>query len=113
MDQVLFVEESTNPAAGFLAQCVFGDKQIDESPCGTGTCARLAIRYARKKLTLNQEFKQLNTNQAGAFYGKIIKQEQMDGYVAVTPVVCCRNVFITGFSKLVIEKNDDLKTGIT
>jgi proline racemase len=29
---------------------------IDRSPCGTGTCAKMAVPHAKKKLGLNQDF---------------------------------------------------------
>jgi proline racemase len=36
---------------------VFADGEIDRSPCGSGTSARLAVLHARGELTIGQPFR--------------------------------------------------------
>jgi trans-L-3-hydroxyproline dehydratase len=35
--------------------CVFADAQVDRSPTGSGVTARMALRYARKQVTIGEE----------------------------------------------------------
>jgi proline racemase/trans-L-3-hydroxyproline dehydratase len=112
MDQVLFVQESDDRQQGFLAQCIFGDRQPDNSPCGTGTCARMASRYFKGALALDDDFKQLNVTGAGAFRGKLIGETKVGPFDAVIPIVACRDLHIIGFNNLVVEQNDNLKRGM-
>ena len=44
-----------HPEARYRTFFVSGT-HIDRSPCGTGTCAKMASLYARRELALNEEF---------------------------------------------------------
>ncbi|WP_369693127.1 proline racemase family protein [Acetomicrobium mobile] len=35
---------------------IFGEKSLDRSPCGTGTCAKMVSLFARGELKIGQEF---------------------------------------------------------
>jgi proline racemase len=57
---------------------------IDRSPCGTGTCARMATLHARGQLPLNEEFRHegiLGT----IFTGRLVEETQVGPYRAVIP----------------------------
>ena len=56
LDQVLFCQNVPEEDGGYLAQCIFGDAQADISPCGTGTSTRLAQRYFRGHIWLEETF---------------------------------------------------------
>lgn len=112
LDQVLFVQDSDAPERGFIAQCVFGDQQADSSPCGTGTCARMARRMISGKIELNETFKQLNVTDCGAFYGKILSEEPIGNFSGYVPEISCKDLYIIGFNKLIVEQNDNLQRGI-
>ena len=46
---------------------------IDRSPCGTGTCAKLAYMYNTNKLKLNETF--INQSFTGvSFKGRVIEE---------------------------------------
>jgi proline racemase/trans-L-3-hydroxyproline dehydratase len=113
LDQVLFVQDSDDPKKGYMAQCVFGDRQADNSPCGTGTCARMIRRMARGEIKLNETFKQLNVTDSGAFYGKLISEEPLGDFAGYIPQISCQDIYIIGFNKLVVEENDNLKCGLS
>jgi proline racemase len=113
LDQVLFVQDSDDPEKGYMAQCVFGDRQADNSPCGTGTCARMTRRMARQEIELNETFKQLNVTDSGAFYGKLLSEESIGKFTGYIPQISCRDIYIIGFNKLVVEQNDNLQRGLS
>ncbi|KAH6025859.1 hypothetical protein HBI83_060990 [Parastagonospora nodorum] len=68
---------------------VFADGQVDRSPCGSGTSARLAIHYTDEKISV-QHGKLLNSSIIGTqFEGDIVSGEQssVGGYPTCIPRV--------------------------
>lgn len=65
----------------------FNIGMIDRSPCGTGTCAVMAVLYERGLLKLNEEF--VHESIIGTkFIGKLLKEQQTsDGRRAVVPSI--------------------------
>jgi len=83
---------------------------VDISPCGTGTSARLAQRYAKGLIKLNEPFIHKSIP-GGAFCATAIREEKVGEYDAIAPRISCSDVHITGFNHLVVETNDKLKNG--
>lgn len=84
---------------------------IDRSPCGTGTCARMATLYARGRLALNQDFRHegiLDT----VFTGRLLSETQVGPYRAVVPTITGR-AWITGISNYVLDDEDPFPEGFT
>jgi len=46
--------DSADTPTRFKNVVVFGSGQVDRSPCGTGTCAKMATMYAKDEIRLNQ-----------------------------------------------------------
>ena len=84
---------------------------IDRSPCGTGTCAKMATLYARGKLGLNEDF-----NHEGIlgtmFTGRLIAETQVGPYKAVIPTISGQ-AWITGFASYVVDADDPFPEGFT
>ena len=84
---------------------------IDRSPCGTGTCAKMATLYARGKLGLNKDF-----NHEGIlgtmFTGRLIGETQVGQYQAVIPTISGQ-AWITGMSTYVVDPEDPFPEGFT
>jgi len=77
---------------------------IDRSPCGTGTCGRMAVLYARQKLSLNQDF--LNESVTGTlFRGRLIGETKLGDYPAVIPEVS-GSAYITGYNHFILDAED-------
>jgi len=110
MEQLLYCQNNPETDGGYLGQCIFGDAQVDISPCGTGTSTRLAQRYAKGLIKLNEPFVHKSIP-GGAFCATAIREEKVGDYDAVVPRVSCSDVHITGFNHLVVEANDKLKKG--
>jgi proline racemase len=84
---------------------------IDRSPCGTGTCARMAALHAKGQLGLNEDFHHegiLGT----VFTGRLIEETQVGPYRAVVPTIGGR-AWITGFSSYVLDDDDPFPEGFT
>jgi proline racemase len=84
---------------------------IDRSPCGTGTCARMASLHARGQLQLNEDFHHegiLGT----IFTGRLVEETQVGPHRAVVPTISGR-AWITGFSSYVLEEDDPFPEGFT
>ena len=110
LNQVLFYKSDADANGGYTCQCVFGEAQLDLSPCGTGTCARLAQRFSRGLIGLNESFIQ-NSIFGGTFYATALAQTQVGNLPAIVPKVSCSDVRITGFNQLVVEAGDLHKCG--
>jgi proline racemase len=84
---------------------------IDRSPCGTGTCARMATLHARGKLGLHQAFRHegvLGT----VFTGHLLEETQIGPYKAVLPTIT-GTAWITGFAQYVVDPEDPFPNGWT
>lgn len=84
---------------------------LDRSPCGTGTCARMAALHAKGKLKLNEDFPHegiLGT----IFTGRLIRETQVGPYKAVVPTITGR-AWITGFAQYVVDAEDPFPNGFT
>lgn len=64
----------------------YGDKAIDRSPCGTGTSARMAQRFAKGLLREGEEF--VHESYIGSqFVGKVEGVTEVAGKVAILPSI--------------------------
>jgi len=84
---------------------------IDRSPCGTGTCAKMATLWAKGKLGLNEDFRHegvLGT----VFTGRLLASTQVGPYPAVIPTITGQ-AWITGFSSYVVDAEDPFPDGFT
>lgn len=84
---------------------------IDRSPCGTGTCAKMAVLHARGELGLDQDF-----NHEGIlgtiFTGRLVEETKVGPYRAVVPTISGR-AWITGFAQYVVDAEDPFPEGFT
>jgi proline racemase len=84
---------------------------LDRSPCGTGTCARMAVLHARGQLALQTDF--VHEGVLGTtFTGRLVEETSVGPYRAVVPTLSGRG-WITGFSSYVLDPDDPFPTGFT
>jgi proline racemase len=84
---------------------------IDRSPCGTGTCARMAALHARGQLGLRQDF--VHEGILGTvFTGRLLDETTVGPYRAVVPTIAGR-AWITSISQYVLEADDPFPEGYT
>ena len=84
---------------------------LDRSPCGTGTCARMAVLHAKGQLSLNQDY--IHEGVLGTkFTGRLVEETQIGPYKAVVPTLSGQ-AWITGFSQYVLDPTDPFPEGYT
>ncbi len=92
---------------------ILGDRMVDRSPCGTGTCAEVALRYARGQLGLGEQF--VTESIIGTrFTGQVIAETQVGSGSKVFPAVIPKvtgSAYITGFHQFVLDSEDPFPEG--
>ncbi len=84
---------------------------IDRSPCGTGTCAKMAVLHAKGQLALNKDF--VHEGILGTtFTGRLIRETNVGPYRAVVPTISGR-AWITGYAQYVLDPSDPFPEGFT
>jgi proline racemase len=82
---------------------------LDRSPCGTGTCAKMAVLHARGQLGLDEDF--VHEGILGTlFTGRLVREARVGDYAAVVPTLTGR-AWITGFSQYVVDADDPYPDG--
>jgi proline racemase len=84
---------------------------LDRSPCGTGTCAKMAVLHAKGELSLDEDFRHegiLGT----LFTGRLEGETKVGEYPAVIPTLSGQ-AWITGFSNYVLDPTDPFPQGFT
>jgi proline racemase len=88
---------------------IYGESNMDRSPCGTGTTARMTLLHHQGKLGSGQVFK--NAGPLGTvFEGRIVKTlpiGKFDGIVGQFR----GNAQITGYHRFVVDANDPFPKG--
>jgi proline racemase len=75
IDLRFYVELGSDGADGRNV-VILGDHMVDRSPCGTGTSAEVALRYARGQLRLGQPF--VTESIIGtSFTGQVVAEAQV------------------------------------
>lgn len=109
VDVVELFDDPDHPEAHCKSVVVLGSGQIDRSPCGTGTSAKMAALYSRGKLKIGEIF--INESITGTlFNGRIIRTYEEDGFVKVIPRISS-SAYITGINQLICHEEDPLKYG--
>jgi proline racemase len=84
---------------------------IDRSPCGTGTCAKMAVLHAKGRLGLGEDFRHegvLGT----VFTGRLVEAARVGDLAAVVPTIT-GTAWITGFASYVVDPSDPFPEGFT
>lgn len=90
---------------------VLGDGQVDRSPCGTGTCARMAVLHAKGALAVEQPWRH-QSSIGTVFDARILSETTVGDFAAVVPWISCVP-FLTGFSELVVARGDPVGFGFS
>lgn len=119
----IFWDEGTNPrpvdgltAEGHLHQrnvTIFADGEVDRSPCGSGTAARVALLTATGQLPAGEVL--VHDSIVGSrFRARVVDTASVPGPVAPVPAVIPEvegMAYRVGESRFVLDPRDDLKTG--
>ncbi|MHC4749103.1 MAG: proline racemase family protein [Planctomycetota bacterium] len=84
----------------------------DRSPCGTGTCAKMAALHARGKLDLHQPFRHAGIL-GTVFTGELVREVDIGSpYPAVVPTLTGR-AWVTGITNYMLDPDDPFPEGFT
>ncbi|RBP46841.1 proline racemase [Garciella nitratireducens] len=109
VDLVEIYDDPTHPEATYKNVVVFGEGQIDRSPCGTGTSAKMATLFAKGELKEGELFV-YESILGTLFKGKVLGKTKVGEFDAVIPEITgC--AYITGFNHFVIDEDDPVKHG--
>ncbi|HAX25727.1 MAG TPA: proline racemase [Chloroflexi bacterium] len=88
---------------------IFADGEVDRSPCGTGTAARLAWLYATDALGLGEPW--IHESIVGTrFTGRVLRETDVAGRPAIVPEIGGRG-YLTGTSTFTIDPDDPVAGG--
>lgn len=109
VDLVEFYGPAKNPQATLQNVVIFGSGQVDRSPCGTGTSAKLATLISKGKLKLNEDFVYESIT-GTMFTGRALEEVKIGEYNGIIPQITGR-AYVTGFNHFIINDEDPLKYG--
>lgn len=109
VDLVEIYGPAKSPEATFQNVVVFGEGQLDRSPCGTGTSAKMATLFAKGELKQGEDF--IYESILGTmFKGKVLETTKIGEYDGIIPEIT-GSAYITGFNHFVIDETDPVKHG--
>jgi proline racemase len=111
VDLVEIYEAPGEPGANTRNVVVFGNGNVDRSPCGTGTCAKLALLHDKGKIGVNEPF--VHESILGTtFVGKILEETSLGGIKAVVPQIT-GSAYVTGLNTLIVDDSDPFRHGFS
>jgi proline racemase len=106
---VFFQEEPTGDGLTQRNVTVFADGEVDRSPCGSGTSARLALLHASGRLAVGEPLRHLSIVDT-EFVGRVVGPTEVAGRPAVVTEVE-GSAYPTGQHEFVLVPDDPLDTG--
>lgn len=84
---------------------------LDRSPCGTGTCAKMAVLHAKGRLKLGEDFRHESII-GSVFTGRLVGETRVGQYSAVIPQIT-GTAWIYALSSYVVDPTDPFQQGFT
>ncbi|QRQ78225.1 proline racemase family protein [Glutamicibacter protophormiae] len=106
---IVFEDLSTGGEVIQRNATVFADGEVDRSPCGSGTSARVATLTDRGILAAGQLL-QHGSIVGSQFQAVVLEHRQVDGYSAVIPQVTGA-AYQTGEHTFIVDPRDELTPG--
>jgi len=108
VDNVL-VHELPDVAGVSPNALVWGPGQIDAAPCGSGTCARMALFHHRGLMRVGSTV--TSRGLLGLdFTGRIAGETEVEGRRAILPEIT-GTAYLTSFSQFLFDPDDPVRTG--
>jgi proline racemase len=105
----IFTGPPNDPGADLRNVTVFADAEVDRSPCGTGTCAVMAVVDAMGLLSEDKPF--VHESLIGTrFTGRIAGRTTVGEYQAIVPEIE-GSAWITGEHTFLVDNADPLGKG--
>lgn len=82
---------------------------IDRCPCGTGTCAKMAVLHAKGELPLNRDFRHQGII-GNVYTGRLVEEATVGDKAAVVPTITGAS-WIFGINTFVLDHDDPFDEG--
>ena len=105
----IFTGPASDETADLRNVTVFADAQVDRSPCGTGTCAVMAVLAAMGLLTPEQTFTHESVI-GSRFKGRVVGEVSVGELPAIVPEIQ-GDAYLTGEHTFHIDERDPLAHG--
>ena len=106
---VMWCDTPRNPRAHARNAVFYGEKAIDRSPCGTGSCARMAQLVAKGRLAIGQDF--VHESIIGTLFDcRVESAAQVGNHAAIRPSVAGW-ARVTGHNTIYVDDRDPLAFG--
>ncbi|HSL21968.1 MAG TPA: proline racemase family protein [Vicinamibacterales bacterium] len=105
----IFTGPPAAPGADLKNVTVFADAEVDRSPCGTGTCAVMAVLDAMGLLPVDHPFTH-ESIVGTTFRGRVLGRQTVGELPAIVPEVQ-GSAWITGEHTFIISEGDELRDG--
>lgn len=109
VDLIEIYGKAVSEKANYRNVVIFGEGQVDRSPCGTGTCAKMATLAARGELEIGEKFVYESIT-GTTFTGELLEKTTVGDLDAYLPSIT-GSAWITGFNDFVIDDTDPVKHG--
>jgi proline racemase len=106
---VIFTDKPVLEGSDSRNVTIFANGQVDRSPCGSGTAARIALLKNKGELQEGQLFVHESIVNS-RFIGEIVGETQFGPYEAVIPRIT-GDAFITGMHQFIVDPSDPLYDG--
>ena len=105
----IFTGPPTRPGADLRNVTIFADREVDRSPCGTGTCAVLAVLDAMGLVDHTRPF--VHESLIGTtFSARVADRAQVGDLAAIVPELS-GEAWITGEHTFIVDADDPLAKG--
>ncbi|MFC3058012.1 proline racemase family protein [Paenirhodobacter populi] len=84
---------------------------IDRCPCGTGTCAKMAVLHAKGELKIGQDFRHQSII-GNVYTGRLVEEVDIVGRRGVVPTITGRS-WVFGINTFVLDHDDPFTEGFT
>ena len=109
---VLFSALPKSSEATLRNATVIPPGSVSRSPCGTGTCAKLAQLYAKGKLAIGEAFGHESATTGTIFKGRVLEETKVGEFEAVITDVT-GSAYVTGMHTFVVDPDDPLQKGFS
>lgn len=107
--QLLYTSRRAGPGADGRNMATSTELGFDRSPCGTGSCARMALLHHRGELGVGESF--VHESVVGSrFTGTVLAEVDTPDGPAVVPSIR-GSAFITGYNRLTADPRDPMASG--
>lgn len=109
IDLIEFSLKSEKKEVQYRNTVIFGNGQIDRSPCGTGTCAKMALLFKQGKLRIGENFVHESIIDS-KFVGRVLGVSKVGNYQAIIPQIS-GSAWVTGMHQFIIDSEDPFHEG--